>query len=81
MDINVDLTSSRSAGPDILPSRPITIVLTLFLFLLFTHVPYALAYLTTSIGVKLVEFGPLTVPLIPEIELIRVIILKYTIRL
>ena len=50
--IKVDLTSSKRLFPEILPSRPTTTVLLFFLVLI--HVPYALTYLTTSIGVKLV---------------------------
>ena len=81
IEIKVDLTISFKIDPEILPSLATTIELLLLEFLLFIQVPYALTYFTTSIGVKFDPFLPFTVPLMPEIELINVILVKYTIRI
>jgi len=73
MLLSVLITRSLTTGPEILASRPTTILRT-SLFLLFTQEPKAALNFTISTGVRFSPDLPPIVPLIPDIDFIKVIV-------
>ena len=72
--VSVEQTKSDTIWPDSLASRPMTTLSRWFGCCNFSHEPYAEANLTVSIGVRPSLIVPPIVPLIPEIDLISVIL-------